>query len=212
MDISTRHPESAPGRLTLGQVVVADTLRLSAQSALQCPAAPLLAGELRRSGSVVRRGALHIGEPLPADGAVRRLDHGTPPTVTIAAALDTGGRAAGLGVALAADDRHAESAARGAMAKLTALVNPRTVLLASPRSFCAGVERAIEAVKQALSQYSEPVYVRKQIVHNAHVVDDLREGGAIFVSELDDVPDGATVVFSAHGVSPRSARTRTGGG
>jgi 4-hydroxy-3-methylbut-2-enyl diphosphate reductase len=79
---------------------------------------------------------------------------------------------------------------------------PHTVLLAAPRSFCAGVERAIEIVEQALVQRGRPVYVRKQIVHNAHVVADLEERGAVFVDELAEVPAGATVVFSAHGVSP----------
>ncbi len=79
---------------------------------------------------------------------------------------------------------------------------PRTVLLAAPRSFCAGVERAIEIVEHALAQRGRPVYVRKQIVHNAHVVADLEARGAVFVDELDEVPPGATVVFSAHGVSP----------
>jgi 4-hydroxy-3-methylbut-2-en-1-yl diphosphate reductase len=79
---------------------------------------------------------------------------------------------------------------------------PRTVLLAAPRSFCAGVERAIEIVERVLEQRATPVYVRKQIVHNVHVVSDLEARGAVFVDELDAVPDGATVVFSAHGVSP----------
>jgi len=78
----------------------------------------------------------------------------------------------------------------------------RTVLLASPRSFCAGVERAIAVVEQLLDQRGGPIYVRKQIVHNTHVVADLQARGAVFVEELDAVPDGATVVFSAHGVSP----------
>jgi 4-hydroxy-3-methylbut-2-enyl diphosphate reductase len=79
---------------------------------------------------------------------------------------------------------------------------PDTLLLAAPRSFCAGVERAIEIVEHALEQRGRPVYVRKQIVHNAHVVADLEARGAVFVDELADVPPGATVVFSAHGVSP----------
>ncbi len=78
----------------------------------------------------------------------------------------------------------------------------RTVLLASPRSFCAGVERAIETVEQLLDRHEGPVYVRKQIVHNTHVVDDLATRGAVFVDELDEVPPGAPVVFSAHGVAP----------
>jgi 4-hydroxy-3-methylbut-2-en-1-yl diphosphate reductase len=78
----------------------------------------------------------------------------------------------------------------------------RTVLLAGPRSFCAGVERAIEIVERALELRGAPVYVRKQIVHNTRVVSDLEQRGAIFVDELDEVPNGATVVFSAHGVAP----------
>jgi 4-hydroxy-3-methylbut-2-en-1-yl diphosphate reductase len=83
-----------------------------------------------------------------------------------------------------------------------AACRPRTVLLAGPRSFCAGVERAIEIVERALELRGAPVYVRKQIVHNTRVVADLEQRGAIFVDELDEVPNGATVVFSAHGVAP----------
>ncbi|MCK5892527.1 4-hydroxy-3-methylbut-2-enyl diphosphate reductase [Aeromicrobium sp.] len=76
------------------------------------------------------------------------------------------------------------------------------VLLADPRGYCAGVDRAVITVEKALDLYGAPVYVRKQIVHNKHVVNNLAERGAIFVEELDEVPEGATVVFSAHGVSP----------
>lgn len=83
-----------------------------------------------------------------------------------------------------------------------AVAGPRTVLLAAPRSFCAGVERAIEIVEQVLEQRGAPVFVRKQIVHNSHVVAELEARGAVFVDELDEVPEGASVVFSAHGVSP----------
>jgi len=75
------------------------------------------------------------------------------------------------------------------------------VLLANPRGFCAGVDRAIEIVERALSLYGPPIYVRHEVVHNKFVVDGLRDKGAIFVEELDEVPDGATVIFSAHGVS-----------
>jgi 4-hydroxy-3-methylbut-2-en-1-yl diphosphate reductase len=78
----------------------------------------------------------------------------------------------------------------------------KRVLLASPRGYCAGVERAVETVNRALALYGAPVYVRKQIVHNSHVVRELEEGGAIFVDSVDDVPEGSPVVFSAHGVSP----------
>ncbi len=78
----------------------------------------------------------------------------------------------------------------------------RRVLLASPRGYCAGVERAVETVERALEHYGAPVYVRKQIVHNIHVVRDLEARGAIFVDEETEVPSGATVVYSAHGVAP----------
>ena len=78
----------------------------------------------------------------------------------------------------------------------------RAVLLAAPRGYCAGVDRAVVTVEKALDLYGAPVYVRKQIVHNKHVVADLEARGAIFVEELDEVPAGETVVFSAHGVSP----------
>ena len=78
----------------------------------------------------------------------------------------------------------------------------RSVLLAAPRGYCAGVDRAVITVEKALDLYGAPVYVRKQIVHNKHVVANLEARGAVFVEELDEVPEGATVVFSAHGVSP----------
>ncbi|MBA2445484.1 MAG: 4-hydroxy-3-methylbut-2-enyl diphosphate reductase [Nocardioidaceae bacterium] len=81
-------------------------------------------------------------------------------------------------------------------------VGDRSVLLAAPRGYCAGVDRAVITVEKALDLYGSPVYVRKQIVHNKHVVQSLERRGAVFVEELDEVPPGSTVVFSAHGVSP----------
>src|SRR3954453_3276427 len=78
----------------------------------------------------------------------------------------------------------------------------KRLLLASPRGYCAGGERAVETVERALAHYGSPVYVRKQIVHNSHVVEDLRSRGAVFVDQLADVPGGATVVFSPHGLPP----------
>jgi 4-hydroxy-3-methylbut-2-en-1-yl diphosphate reductase len=86
----------------------------------------------------------------------------------------------------------------------------KRLLLASPRGYCAGVERAVETVERALALYGRPVYVRKQIVHNSHVVEDLRSRGAVFVDALGDVPEGATVVFSAHGIAPAVRREAEG--
>jgi 4-hydroxy-3-methylbut-2-enyl diphosphate reductase len=77
------------------------------------------------------------------------------------------------------------------------------VILAQPRGFCAGVERAIEIVERALKKFGPPIYVRHEIVHNRHVVEDLRQRGAVFVDELDQVPDGAMTIFSAHGVAKK---------
>ena len=86
------------------------------------------------------------------------------------------------------------------------------IILASPRGFCAGVERAIVIVEQALERFGRPIYVRHEVVHNRFVVSDLKNKGAVFVNELDEVPDGATVIFSAHGVSrtvQKEAASRT---
>ena len=83
------------------------------------------------------------------------------------------------------------------------VLTTRRVLLAKPRGYCAGVDRAVQAVEMALERYGAPVYVRKQIVHNKHVVAALEQRGAVFVDEAADVPEGAVVVFSAHGVAPQ---------
>jgi len=87
---------------------------------------------------------------------------------------------------------------------------PRTLLLASPRGWCAGVERAVDAVEQVLALHGPPIYVRKQIVHNIHVVRDLEARGAIFVEAEQEAPAGATIVFSAHGVAPAVHATSAG--
>src|ERR687897_2518406 len=89
-----------------------------------------------------------------------------------------------------------------AAAEAPALVTPRRILLAAPRGYCAGVDRAVQAVEQALEIHGAPVYVRKEIVHNKHVVKQLDKRGAIFVEEETEVPEGEVVVFSAHGVAP----------
>jgi 4-hydroxy-3-methylbut-2-en-1-yl diphosphate reductase len=188
---------------------------------LSCPSAPLLAGELRRAGLRAEAGKiatvprLAFGQErarLASDGTlaadlesavllraaagrpaiVVRAVSDTPRQSLLSPALLTGGTAALRSLRLAAPAVTRWSAAGGA----------RRVLLAAPRSFCSGVERAIEIVERALDRSAQPVYVRKQIVHNSRVVTGLTDRGAVFVEELGEVPDGARVVFSAHGVSP----------
>jgi 4-hydroxy-3-methylbut-2-enyl diphosphate reductase len=84
----------------------------------------------------------------------------------------------------------------------------KKVVLAKPRGFCAGVDRAIDVVNMALRLYGSPVYVRKEIVHNKYVIRSLAAKGAVFIDELDVVPDGAVAIFSAHGVSPEVRANR----
>src|ERR1700722_3781000 len=90
----------------------------------------------------------------------------------------------------------------GATASITTPVTGKRVLLAEPRGYCAGVDRAVETVERALEKHGAPVYVRHEIVHNRHVVETLAKAGAVFIDETDEVPEGAIVVFSAHGVAP----------
>jgi 4-hydroxy-3-methylbut-2-enyl diphosphate reductase len=128
------------------------------------------------------------------------------PFVVVRAMLDTPETELWQPRALAAGARRALDALQTVGAVLSEwarCVTPRELLLASPRASCAGVERAIEIVERTLDLYGPPVYMRKQIVHNRHVVADLERRGAICVDDLDEVPDGSTVVFSAHGVSPQ---------
>jgi 4-hydroxy-3-methylbut-2-en-1-yl diphosphate reductase len=203
-----------------GDLVVASEIT-DGHTVIPCASAALLAGELRRAGLRVRVGRVvtvdHLvrgpeRERLAATGALvadmesavlARAADGRPLAV-VRAVSDTPDRPlvspGTLGGGLAA--LRSLRAAGPALARWAAAVGERQVLLAGPRSFCAGVERAIEIVERALDQNGAPVYVRKQIVHNSHVVAGLEERGAIFVDELSEVPDGASVVFSAHGVSP----------
>ncbi|WP_278313262.1 4-hydroxy-3-methylbut-2-enyl diphosphate reductase [Lolliginicoccus levis] len=90
----------------------------------------------------------------------------------------------------------------GSVSNAAAPGQGKRILLAEPRGYCAGVDRAVETVEQSLAKFGAPVYVRKQIVHNKHVVETLSERGVVFVEEVDEVPEGAIVVFSAHGVAP----------
>lgn len=203
-----------------GDVVVATEVR-GEDRTVTCPSAPLLAGALRRAGLLV-----HCGPIATRDHIVRPREHDElAASGVLAVDMESASLAAAAGsraravVRVAVDTPSAPLADGGTprralralrtlravgpiLAQWAAAVAPRTVLLPAPRSFCAGVERAIEIVERALQRRGAPVYVRKQIVHNAHVVADLASRGAVFVDELDEIPDGASTVFSAHGVSP----------
>jgi 4-hydroxy-3-methylbut-2-enyl diphosphate reductase len=186
------------------------------------PASQLMEAALRREGLTVRSGPLvsldHLASPaelrgLRGSGAIA-VDMESSwlagaadgrPFAVVRAVVDTPAHALSNPVATATGGIRALrslSRATPALVSWASAAGPRRVLLAGPRSFCAGVERAIEIVERALELQGAPVYVRKQIVHNTRVVGELESRGAVFVDELDQVPDGATVVFSAHGVSP----------
>lgn len=214
----------APG-LSAGDLVVADrVLDESGETTLILPGATLLAAALARQGLSARVGPVISTTRLVRGQARRRelaatgalavdLESATlcdqaaawpAPVCVLRAVADTTGREL-LSPNLVPDGYKALRALRAAapvLAQWGRCARARTVLLAGPRSFCAGVERAIETVRRSVERFGAPVYVRRQIVHNAHVVADLERRGAVFVRELDEVPDGATVVFSAHGVAP----------
>jgi 4-hydroxy-3-methylbut-2-enyl diphosphate reductase len=204
-----------------GNLVVATELRGPAGT-IECPTAPLVAGALRRRGLTVHEGPL-AGTARLVRGAARARLRATGaiavdmesawlasaaagrPLAVVRAVLDTPSRELLNPFALAGGTARAFRSLRAAAGVLDAwgrAAGPRTIALASPRASCAGVERAVEIVEQALERHGPGVHVRKQIVHNAHVVADLERRGAVFVEEVDEVPEGATVVFSAHGVSP----------
>jgi 4-hydroxy-3-methylbut-2-enyl diphosphate reductase len=152
-------------------------------------------GELRRAGAI----AVDMESAWLAEGASDR------PFAVVRVVVDTPGRELRRPLATARGGVRALRTLRRAMPALrrwAGAAGPRRVLLAAPRSFCAGVDRAVEIVERALDRYGPPVYVRKQIVHNVHVVRDLERRGAVFVESVEDVPRGQLVVFSAHGVSP----------
>ncbi len=212
-------PEARPG-----DAILADRMIGPAGDLVEVPGSALLEAALRRRGVRVHVGPLLSAGRLVGPDERRRLagralavdmesawlaaGAGGRPFAVVRVVADAAGRRL-------ADPRLALAGVRAldtlrrvgpALAEWGAAVGPRTVLLAGPRSFCAGVERAIDIVERALAQRGAPVYVRKQIVHNEHVVADLERRGAVFVEELDEVPDGSTVVFSAHGVSPAVRR------
>ena len=216
-------PDLSPGDLVVASEVarVGDGDSGGAGTAVRSPSAPLLAGELRRAGLRARAGKVAtVGQLVrkadrdrlagmgmvaaDMESAALAAAAGDRPLAVIRAISDTADRPLVHPGVLTGGLSALRSlrAAGPVLDRWAAACGPRRVLLAGPRSFCAGVERAIEIVERVLEQRGSPVYVRKQIVHNTHVVADLEQRGAIFVDELDEVPDGAPVVFSAHGVSP----------
>jgi 4-hydroxy-3-methylbut-2-en-1-yl diphosphate reductase len=205
-----------------GDVVVASEV-LGPNGSIPCTAPELLAAELRRRGMRVHLGPLVSVDHIVhgAEERVRLADEGALAADMESAWLAEGARGRPLAVVRTVVDAPGRelhrplmtvAAALRAMGSLRAAApavqawaaacRPRQVLLASPRAACAGVDRAIDIVDAALEQYGDPLYVRRQIVHNAHVVAEFEARGVVFVHELHEVPDRATVVFSAHGVSP----------
>ena len=212
-------------QLEPGDVVLASELR-TAEKTLPCPDPTILAGVLRRGGLRV-----HVGPILSSTGPVfgerrRELalagalavdmesawladDARARPLTTLRVVLDTPRHEFHHPARAAIAARRAYRALREASSLLEGWAHAlghRELLLAAPRASCAGVTRAVEIVERALEQRGAPVYVRKQIVHNAHVVGELERRGAVFVDDVDEVPPGATVIFSAHGVSPAVRR------
>ena len=209
-------PSLRPGDVVVASRVVADGTERT------IPSASLVAADLRRRGlravtgpiaSVERIVRGEEREVLARRGAVA-VDMesawlaeaaGDRPVAVIRAVVDMPGHELRPSLATLRAGLAAAASLRAAVASLDrwgAALGPRQVLLAGPRSFCAGVERAIDIVERALDRFGAPVYVRKQIVHNVHVVRELERRGAVFVEDVDDVPPGAHVVFSAHGISP----------
>jgi len=214
-----------------GDIVLASELR-GPTGTTPCPDPAVLAGVLGRGGFRVRVGPIASSQRLVVRERRRALQRTgslavdmesawlapvtrAQPLVTLRVVLDTHRQelhrplrtVAGAAVAYRTLRRASALAKDWARA-----LGPREVVLASPRASCAGVVRAVEIVERALDDRGAPIYVRKQIVHNAHVVAELERRGAIFVDEVDEVPSGATVIFSAHGVSPavRAAATERG--
>ena len=204
--------------LGVGELVVATEVRLADGSlARTLPGAERIATDLREGGSRVRTGPI-ISSPRMVAGRERAEFAATG---AVAVDMESAWLADGipdrpLAVVRSISDTSERGVIRGGLRAMAALrgvrpslerwalaLGPRRVVLAAPRSFCAGVERAIETVERSIDRFGAPVYVRRQIVHNARVVADLEQKGAIFVEELDEVPPDAVVVLAAHGVSPQ---------
>ncbi|MGH3526233.1 MAG: 4-hydroxy-3-methylbut-2-enyl diphosphate reductase [Pseudonocardiaceae bacterium] len=209
-----------------GDVVVATEVRAAELPAgsVEVASAPLLAGALRRLGLTVHTGAIssvsRIGggiagsDALAVDMESAQLAAAGAPFAVVRIIVDTPDHPLWqLGtVHRGVTALRTLRACAPALELWAAATGPREILLAAPRSFCAGVARAIDTVDRALQRYGAPVYVRRQIVHNAHVVGELQQRGAVFVDEVDQVPAGSVLVFSAHGVSPAVRRDAAAGG
>jgi 4-hydroxy-3-methylbut-2-enyl diphosphate reductase len=211
----------------VGDVVVASEVRGGGVTVL-CPAAPLLAGALRRAGLTVHLGPLAT-QPRLARGdvlatlamsGVLAVDMetsvvaegvGDRPFIAVRVISDTAAHPLLRPAIVRNGYRALRTLSRAAtvVEQWAAVTAPRTIRLAAPRSLCAGVERAIDIVERALDRYGPPIYVRRQIVHNAHIVAALQRRGAVFVEELAEVPEGARVIFAAHGVTPQVRATAT---
>jgi 4-hydroxy-3-methylbut-2-en-1-yl diphosphate reductase len=207
-----------------GDVVVARELRDPDGRAIHCSGGAAVAAVARARGLRVHEGTIatcarpvtgaHRERLRAATGALAVdmesawLADAAPegvPLAVVRVVVDTPVRELRRPIATVAGGLRALRALRRAAAALAdwgAAVEPRVVLLAAPRASCAGVERAVRTVEELLDKGGGPVYVRKQIVHNAHVIEDLRRRGAVFVDSLEEVPPGSLTVFSAHGVSP----------
>jgi len=203
-----------------GDIVVATEVRGQGRET-PVPSAPMLAGALRRRGLTVHLGPIlttsHVlkagerdtGDALAVDMETAALaPGGDTPFAVVRAIVDTPERplyragSISRGLAALRTLRAAVPTLEQWAAATTAATGPREVHLAGPRSFCAGVSRAIDTVDRALDRFGAPVYVRRQIVHNAHVVRELEGKGAVFVQEADEVPPGSVLVLAAHGVTP----------
>jgi 4-hydroxy-3-methylbut-2-en-1-yl diphosphate reductase len=204
-----------------GEIVLASELR-GPMGTTPCPDPTILAGVLRRAGLRVhvgpiassqrlvvreRRRALHRTGALAVDmeSAWLAPEANAQPLVTLRVVLDTAERELHHPFATLAGARRAYRTLQRACALAedwAGALGRREVVLAAPRASCAGVVRAVQVVERALAERRPPVYVRRQIVHNQRVVTELERRGAVFVEGLDEVPRGATVVFSAHGVAP----------
>jgi 4-hydroxy-3-methylbut-2-enyl diphosphate reductase len=203
-----------------GDIVVADAVVLDGRR-IAIPSAPALAQAVRRRGLTVHVGAVAASSGVTSgsaretlarqgilavdmeSGAFAEIAAGRPFAV-VRAVVDTAEHPLLRPGTVRRGVQALRNLRRAAPALLvwTEAVADRDVVLAAPRSFCAGVERAIDIVERALDKYEAPIYVRRQIVHNAHVVRDLQRRGAVFVDEVDEVPEGSRLVFAAHGVSP----------